>query len=95
MATNYYMKALSIKEEVLGKRHSTTAEAYYCTALALYLMGRYEEALPLAENAVKAFPQAPKYLDILAKVYLGLGRDEEALPLFELSLKLGVDYNKY
>ena len=89
MALEYFLKALSIHEKLLGKRHSTTARTYYSTAWALHSMGRDDEALPLAENAVKFFPKNPLYLDTLANVYLGLGRDEEALPLFELSLKLG------
>lgn len=62
--------------------------AYNELAWNLHLTGKYEEALPWAEKAVKAFPQNPNIIDTLASVYQDLGRYDEALEQFELCLKL-------
>jgi tetratricopeptide (TPR) repeat protein len=51
-------------------------------------MSEYEEALPWAEKAYKAFPDKTYAIDTLATVYQGLGRTEEALEMFELCLKI-------
>lgn len=60
--------------------------AYNNLAWTLHLMGRYEEALPWAEKAAKAFPNSPYISDTLATVYQGLGRYEEAMTAFEKCL---------
>jgi len=63
-------------------------KAYNNLAWTYHLMGRYDEALPWAEKAVKVFPQNPGIIDTLATVYQGLGRYNEAMEQFELCLKL-------
>ena len=63
-------------------------EAFNGLAWTYHLMGKYEDALPWAEKAVKASPQNPGIIDTLATVYQGLGRYNEAMEQFELCLKL-------
>lgn len=62
--------------------------SYNDLAWTYHLMGKYEEALPMAKKAVEAYPNDPNYIDTLATVYQGLGRYNEALEQFELCLKL-------
>ena len=87
-ALEYYKLALEIQEKVLGKEHPDTAWSYNNIGWTYHLMSKYEEALPWAEKAVKAFPQNPGIIDTLATVYQGLGRYNEALEQFELCLML-------
>jgi len=44
-------------------------------------MGRYQDALPLAVDAVEGAPWAPRYLDTLASALHGVGRCMEALAM--------------
>ena len=63
-------------------------EAYNELAWLYHLMGKFEDALPWAEKAVKSFPDSSACVDTLACVYQDLGRIEESLKQFELCLEL-------
>jgi beta-glucosidase len=52
------------------------------------MTGKYNEALPWAEKAVKAYPGNSDIIDTLATVYQGLGQYDDALEQFNLCLKL-------
>ncbi len=58
-------------------------KAFNHMAWIYHLIGDYENALPWAEKAIKAFPNDMNVTDTLATVYEGLGRYEEALVLLE------------
>ena len=61
--------------------------------MGVTLLGRNDEALPWAEEAVKTYPDNPGIIDTLATVYQGLRRYDEALEQFKLCLKLQKEQN--
>lgn len=95
---NYYASALEDNEEGL-KQYLKSAnqnydKAFNNTAWTLHLLGRYEEALPWAEKAIKSTPKDFEAFDTLATVYQGLGRYEEAMDQFLNCLKLKQEQNE-
>ena len=80
-----YVKAAEWYQKVAEKGDE---EVYSQVACAYLLAGKYAEAIPWAENAVEAFPQDPRNIDIYATVYQGLELYDDALELFEICLKL-------
>ncbi len=88
----YCRKAISIIETKL-KENPDDTKLYNKTAWTLFLLGRYEEALPWAEKAVAAYPNKSEIIDTLANIYQCLGRNKEALEQFELRLKLLKEQN--
>ena len=85
-----YVKAAELYHNAAEQGYK---RAYNGLAWTLHLMGKYNEALPWAEKAVGAFPEAPYIIDTLASVYQNLGRYDEALEKFKLCLKLKHEQN--
>jgi tetratricopeptide (TPR) repeat protein len=65
-------------------------------AVELYQAGRYQEALPLQQRALKIYEQAlgPEHPDLaaslnnLAGIYQAMGANSQALPLYQRALKI-------
>lgn len=57
-------------------------------AWCLYLKGNYSDALPYAEQAVKAFPDVPNAYDTLASIHYSLNHIEEALSAYSMCLAI-------
>jgi len=51
------MKSLSIWEQQLGANHPNTGTSLFNIAVLYYNMGRYSQALPLIQRAVKICEQ--------------------------------------
>ena len=93
MALEFYMKALTIRENVLGKKHPATAYLYNNIAWTLHSSGQDAKALPYALKAVEAIPDNYYMIDTLAETYQKIGKNNEALEQFELCLKLQKEQN--
>ena len=52
-------------------------------AWILYLKGKYVEALPYAEEAVKKYPNSANFLDTLASILASLNRKKEAIDIYK------------
>ena len=87
-ALEYYLKAMEIREKVLGEDHINTVYSYNDIAWTYHLLGKYDDALSYVEKAVKVSLDDAHIIYTLATVYQGLGRYDEAMEQFELCLKL-------
>jgi tetratricopeptide (TPR) repeat protein len=94
-----YRKALAVREEVLGPKHSDTATSYNLLAVNLQVQGRPREAEGLFRRALAVYEEAlgPKHPDT-AIIYIGLaanldaqGRPREAEPLHRKALAVYED----
>jgi len=91
-----YEKALKIREELLGEKHSDTARSYNNLANVYHLKGEYEKAELLYEKALKIseevlgekHPDTASSYNNLASLYDSKGEYEKAEPLFEKALKI-------
>lgn len=83
-ALEWYKKAISLwKDEDESK-----SEPYYCIAFVCNQLGRYQEAVEAAQNAIKFEPASPSAYIILGKAYYGLARYEEAVRSLDQAEKL-------
>jgi adenylate cyclase len=81
-------KALSASERSVKVRPSCHA-SYAVKANILNHLGRFSEAIELAEFAIRLYPMYPSfYSTILATAYYGAGRYEEAIVPSEISLSI-------
>jgi tetratricopeptide (TPR) repeat protein len=83
-------RALSIREQVLGKEHPEVANSLDCLSLLYKAVGHYKEALPLCERALSIREKLDKEglevatsMNNLAMLYKTLGRYDQARPLLE------------
>lgn len=63
------------------------------TAIVLYHLKRYEEALDFMKRALESEPQNVLYLDVLGCCLFRQGKDKESLEAFEKALSLRKDDN--
>ncbi|ABF43277.1 TPR repeat protein [Candidatus Koribacter versatilis Ellin345] len=82
-AARYFDRALRFK--------SDDANVLINYAAVLVRTGRPQEALPLAERAVRAAPDSPDAWAVLGYANLQADRSKDAIPAFEKSLKLRPD----
>jgi TolB-like protein/class 3 adenylate cyclase/Flp pilus assembly protein TadD len=76
-----YTAAIAAYQRLLEEYPNTPA-AYSQIALLLNITGRFEEAVPMVEKAIRLDPQNPSprfYYEILSFALLMLGRDEESI----------------
>ena len=90
----YFQRTMAISKKIFGSEHPKTASLFNTLAWTLHLTGRFDDALPWAQKAVKAFPEDTNSIDTLASVYQDLHRYDEALEQFELCLKLKQEQNE-
>ncbi len=89
-----YLRALSIREEVLGADHPDVANSLNHLALLYAYQGRYSEAEPLYLRALGIYeevlgadhPAVAHSLNNLAALYYTQGRYTEAEPLYKRAL---------
>lgn len=83
------VRALAIREKVLGPEHADTATSLTSLALTYIQLGQYDQVLPLAVRALAIrekvlgpeHPDTAQSLNNLALTYVALARHDEALPL--------------
>lgn len=81
-------KALNISEEAILD-NPTDADAYCFKGLALFDLGRYEEAVNAYEQALLLDPShASGYYHNIGNAFACLQRDEEAINAYEQALRL-------
>ncbi len=86
-ALDYYRKALSIRELILGNEHPDTAHTYNNLASIFNNLGKYEEALKYCHMAFDIqkrmlgdeHPETALTYNNLASIFNNLGKYEEAL----------------
>jgi tetratricopeptide (TPR) repeat protein len=91
-----YLRALAIREQVLGPEHLDTAQSLYNLARLYYDEGRYAEGEQLYRRALAIREQVlgPEHLDTaqclnsLALLYWAWGKDSEAEPLYQRALPI-------
>lgn len=95
-ALGYHIKALAIREEVLGDNHPDFATSYNNIALTFYGLGRYEEALDHDQKALAIreevlddnHPDLATSYNNIAASYRALGQYEEALGFNKKALSI-------
>lgn len=96
LAENWYLQGSSTIRNRLGEEHLDVAAIFNNQALLYQSMGRYTEALPLYERALKIYNQLSKgenpgiaaIYNNLAFLYEATGRYVEALDLYQKTLEV-------
>ena len=65
---------------------------FFFKGLSLNYLKKYDEAIPLLEKAVKAYPENQEYMNELGISYFNLERYEKALEIFKAATKLENTY---
>lgn len=70
----------ALEEVTIAIRHNPNHPHWYLIApgRALFMLKRYEEAVPFLERLVNASEDASTFRALLAATYMALGREEEA-----------------
>ncbi len=70
----------ALEEVTIAIRHNPNHPHWYLIApgRALFMLGRYDEAVPYLERLVNASEDASTFRALLAATYMALGRDQEA-----------------
>jgi tetratricopeptide (TPR) repeat protein len=91
-----YLRALSIRENILGSEHSDTATTLHQLAILYADQGKYEQAEPLYQRALAIYektkgpedPWTAATLNQLASLYIDQGKYEQAEPLYQRALTI-------
>jgi adenylate cyclase len=71
-------EAIPLYKKAIRLNPNTPSHHYYNLSAALWMMGRYKEALEAAEESRKINPDEMVSHIMLAVTYIELGRDEDA-----------------
>ncbi len=89
-----YLKALNIREKILGEEHHDTATIYNNLAGLYWSMGEYQKAellylkaLNIGEKILGKDPHTATSYNNLAELYRSMGEYEKAEPLYLKALK--------
>jgi tetratricopeptide (TPR) repeat protein len=72
-------------------RKLENAEANLLLGKSLYSLGRYKDALPVLEAAMRSIGQTVELLNLVGTSYLKLGQNERGLPYLVRSLEVNPD----
>ena len=85
---NVSQKFAEQTEPSSGEISALAAESYYESGTSLYALGRFEEAVKMAEKAIKCQPSEGKYFFFLAKYLTRAGKPNEAVPRLQKAIEL-------